>query len=161
MNAPYAPGILPVPAVEPDATRRNADRETEALAELHTRLIDTIAGYDKVLEKAEPEFKPVAAEFRALHIRHAAAVAEMLASDGHDPEQDGSVFGTVNRAVVELRSWFDAISHNILDALANGETHVLEAFDEAIGACVSCPERQRILAEQRAELALLLDRHAG
>ncbi len=143
------------------APSANRDPEVAALAELHTRQLDTIAGYDKVLEKAEPAFRPVAAEFRALHIRQAAAVAEMLEGDGHDPSQDGSFFAHVNRAVVEIRSWFDEISDTIMDALVNGEKHVLEAYDQAIDAVTVCAERKRVLAEHRAELALLLARHAG
>lgn len=131
-----------------------------ALAELDTRLVDTLAGFDKVIEKAEPGFRPVAAEFRALHIRQRAAVATVLDSLGHDPDADGSAFGTVNRAVVTLRSWFDSIDHSIMDALVQGEKHVLEAYDNAI-ACAPDAAHRRMLTDDRRALVDLLDRHAG
>jgi hypothetical protein len=134
--------------------------ETAALAELHTRQRDTIDGFDTILEKAEPEFRPIAAEFRALHIRQAATVATMLEADGHDPSQDGSVFGTVNKAVVTLRSWFDDISVNIMEQVVNGEKHVLDAYDDALTYATD-PERRRLLGEHRAELVALLDHHAS
>ena len=43
------------------------DEEYERLRDLHTRLVDTLAGYDKVVEKAEPDFVEVAHEFQSLH----------------------------------------------------------------------------------------------
>ncbi len=136
-----------------------SDKGTPALAELHTRLLDTIAGYDKVLEKAQPEFTAIAAEFRSLHVRQAERVAKMLRAAGHEPPKDGSFFGRVNRAVVELRSWFDDISTNIMDALVAGEKHVLEAFDDAITA-TTVPGNAEVLRQERADLVALLDRYA-
>ncbi len=137
----------------------DAESGTQALAELHTRLLDTIEGYDKILDLAEPEFARIADDFRVLHIRQADSVAAMLSQDGHDPAQDGSIFGRVNRAAVVLRAWFDDISTNVMDSLVEGEKHVLEAIDTAIRAARDT-ERRRILTRQRAELVALLDRHA-
>jgi hypothetical protein len=65
----------------------------------------------------------------------------------------------VNRAVVEIRSWFDEIGHNVMDALVQGERNVLEAFDDAIVASPN-PERLAILDQMRVELVRLLQRHA-
>ena len=132
----------------------------EALAELHTRLLDTIKGFETVLEKAEPEFRPIATDFRALHGRQSATVARMLSAMGHNPAKDGSMFGAVNSAVVTIRSWFDDISTNIIDALVQGEKHVLDAYDSAIEH-VTDPAQARTLREHRAALVSLLDRHAG
>jgi hypothetical protein len=133
---------------------------TAALAELHTRLLDTIEGYDKILDLAEPEFARIAGDFRDLHARQADSVAAMLCEDGHDPAQDGSIFGRVNRAAVALRAWFDDISTNVMDSLVEGEKHVLEAMDAAIASAREA-ERRRILNRQRADLVAMLDRHAA
>lgn len=133
--------------------------ESARLADLHTRLIDTLAGYDKVIEKAEPEFVGVAEEFRRLHQGQVERIAAMLAALGQDTEHKGSLFGMVNRAAVEVRSWFDDIGHNVMDALVQGEQHVLEGFDEAIAASPS-PERIAVLEQMRGELIQLLQRHA-
>lgn len=134
------------------------EQEIAALVELHTRLIDTLEGYDALTERAEPDFRSIAEEFQTLHRKHEAGVARLLASLGHDPGGDGSVFGTVNRAVVALRSWFDDIGHNVLDALVQGEKHVLEGFDEAIAASPSI-ERRGVLEAMRGELTALLARY--
>jgi hypothetical protein len=155
----HPPQPTPIP-LDPAAAPRDAGAETRALVDLHTRLRDTIAGFDTILDKAEPEFRPIAADFRALHIRQAGAVASMLEQDGHDPSQDGSVFGAVNRAVVTLRSWFDDISVNIMEQVVSGEKHVLEGYDTALAEATD-PERRRILTEDRTALVALLDRHAS
>lgn len=157
--APYPARPKPAaPHPAPDAT--DQDASTKSLAELHTRLVDTIKGFDAILEKAEPEFKPVAAEFRALHIRHAATVASMLETDGRDPADGGSIFGNVNRMVVTVRSWFDDISVNIMDSVINGEKHVLEAYDDVLRHTLE-EERRHQLSDDRAALIDLLDRHAS
>lgn len=130
----------------------------EALIELHTRLDDTVAGFKKVVEKAEPDFRPVARDFLALHSDHARAVAGMLAHDGHDPAQDGSVFGAVNRALVQARSWFDTVDVNIMDALVQGEKHVLEAFEGAIESAEPAERRNALVAMRDAQIALM-DKH--
>ena len=125
---------------------------------MHTRLEDTIAGFDKVVEKAEPEFRLIAVDFKAMHTRHAAAVADMLVQDGHDPAQDGSVFGVVNRGLVEVRSWFDDIGINMMDALVQGEKHVLDGYEQAIAA-TALPERREALNMMREAQIALMDRH--
>ena len=156
-NAPLA-GRTP-----PEAMKAGPDPEVgpvQALVELHTRLLDTIEGFDSILDKAEPEFRPVAADFRALHIRQSQTVARMLRAMGHDPDQDGSIFGAVNSAAVAARSWYEKISTNIMDALVQGEKHVLEAYNGAIEKAAS-PDRERVLRADRAALVALLDLHAG
>jgi len=156
-DMPIPPGNVLAGTGGPSPRRQ---QEIETLAELHTRLIDTHAGHDKLVEKAEPAFVGIARDFRSLHREQARRVAAMLSALGHDPAGDGSLFGAVNRAVVEVRSWFDEIGHNVMDALVQGEKHVLEAFDAAIAASPS-PVRKSILEQMRGELVLLLDRHAS
>lgn len=136
-----------------------SDDERVRLADLYTCLIDTLQGYEKVVEKAEPEFVGTAEAFRVLHQGQAERVAAMLADLGHTTKEEGSFFGMVNRAVVEVRSWFDDIGHNVMDALVSGERNVLEAFDDAIVATTH-PERLAILDQMRGDLVALLHRHA-
>jgi len=155
----YPPGALSGIATGSGGPGPRSEQEIAALAELHTRLIDTLAGYDTLIERAEPDFRQTAEEFQTLHRKQEAAVARLLGALGHDPGRDGSMFGTVNRAVVALRSWFDDIDHNVLDALVQGEKHVLEGFEEAIAASPSV-ERRGVLAQMRSELVTLLAQHA-
>ena len=133
--------------------------EHARLQDLHTRLVDTVAGYDKLVEKSEPEFVGIAEEFRDLHRTQAERVLAMLHGLGGEPDAEGSMMGTVNRAVVEVRSWFDDIGHTVIDALVDGEKRVLEDFKTAKAASPSV-ERRGMLDQMCGEITMLLHRHA-
>ena len=138
---------------------RRHDEEYARLRDLHTRLVDTLAGYDKVVEKAEPEFVAVATEFRSLHQAQSDRVLTMLLGLRGDPGSEGSMLGTVNRAAVEMRSWFDDIGHNVIDALVDGEKRLLEDFRAASAASPNV-ERHGMLDQMCGEIITLLQRHA-
>lgn len=119
-----------------------------------------VAACDKLLDVAEPEFVVIVREFRQLHVRQADLVAAMLTEDGHAYSPNASIFGRVNRAVTVVRAWFDDISTNMIDALVAGEKHLIEALDAAISNMAD-GGRRRTLAQSRAELVALIERHAG
>jgi hypothetical protein len=144
-------GTLPTDEPEAMPPQQGAD----ALATLHTRTVDALAGYEKMVEKAEPSFRPVAERFRTMHERHAGHIARMLAGYGVAADADGSFMGTVNKAVVTVRSWFDEIDEDVMDNVRSGEKSVLEAFDDAIAAPLA-PSDVTGLRDLRDELALLL-----
>ena len=156
---PVAAGRADSPRADSGGSPPRHEQEIEALVELHTRLLDTLDGYDKIIEKAEPEFQAVAEEFAALHRGQSRRIAAMLVELGQEPDGDGSVFGSVNRAMVEVRSWFDDIGHNVMDALRQGEKHVHDGFEAAIAASPSVERRGR-LEIMRKELLGLMERHA-
>lgn len=136
------------PQAAPDAA--------DALLSLQTRTADALAGYVKMVEKAEPAFRPVAERFRAIHDRHNAALSAMLIRHGAEPDADGSFMGTVNKAVVSMRALFDEIDADVMDSIRDGENHVLNAFDEAITAQGMPPVDVTDLRDMRDELTVLL-----
>ncbi len=130
----------------------------EALIDLHTRSIDTLRGFETMVEKAVPAFRTIAEKFRALHARHVTRLATMVREMGGRPDSDGSFMGTVNRTVVTLRATFDTIDHQVIHQIHSGEAHVLAAFDRALGTRL--PQRQiDALSWMRVELAGLLERY--
>lgn len=133
--------------------------EVQFLADLDTRLIDTIRGLETVQEKAERSFLPVAGAFHQLHERQRATLARMLLARGHDPDANGSILGTVNSVVVTVRSWFDNIDAGILESLIDGEQHVLDAYDAAIEN-LRDPGDRAVLTQDRDALRALLKTHA-
>jgi Domain of unknown function (DUF2383) len=132
------------------------DGFADALANLHTRTVDALAGYETMAAKAEPAFRPVAEGFRDIHARHAAALAGMLAQNGREADADGSFMSAVNRAVVTMRAFVDAIDADVLSAIRSGERHVLDAFDDAIAA--RREESDDHLVAMRDELQAAIDR---
>lgn len=148
VNPPFGAGLDPVGT---DQARPSNDH----LRALHTRIVDAKAGFDVMVDKAEPGFRDVAVSFRDMHERHAGAVADMLHGD---VDADGSIMGTVNKAMVSLRAWFDDIDEDIMDQVRQGEAHVLDAFRTAEQHS-SQGDEARLIA-LRAELEDLLDRTA-
>ncbi len=127
----------------------------DSLASLHGLTLDNLTGFDKMVEKAEPEFRETAQAFQALHSRHAAALAQMLARFGRDPEQDGSLMGTMNRVVVSMRSMVDEIDQDTMKNIRTGEQFVLDAFDKAISSDLSADVVEQLVT-RKAELTALL-----
>jgi Domain of unknown function (DUF2383) len=138
------------------------DNDIDRIAALHGQTVDTLIGFEKMVEKAEPSFRPTAEEFRALHARHAEQLARLLDELGRSADGDGSFMGTVNKAVISLRSAFDAIDADVMDNVREGETHVFATFDTALSGPLAPPVRSAIRA-MRDELTELVERtrHLG
>lgn len=137
-----------------DESPRRTDAD-DALVDLQTRTMDAQAGYDTMVEKAEPEFRPVASKFRDLHAAHATTLAPMLAVRGLDGEASVSVMGSINKAVVTVRALFDDIDIGVMDRIRSGEAHVREAFEVATGSGLAGAELRHVL-QMRDELDRLL-----
>jgi hypothetical protein len=148
MTPPEADDAGDAPFVAPEAT--------DALRSLQIRTADALVGYVKMVEKAEPEFRPVAERFRGLHDRHNAALSAMLIRHCAVPDADGSFMGSVNKAVVSMRALFDEIDKDVMDNIRGGENHVLTAFDDAIAATGMPPADVTELRDMRDELTALL-----
>ena len=126
---------------------------TTALAALYNRSVDSVKGFAKMVEKAEPSFRATAARFGALHDSHVDRLAGLLAAQGMMPDADGSIMGTVNQAVVSFRALFDDIDEGVMDQVRSGEDWVLKAFDAAIA---EQPQAAAALHAMRDELSDLL-----
>lgn len=136
-----------------------ASESLDALIDLHTGSIDTLRGYQKMAEKAEPAFRPVIEGFCALHIRHTARLDTMVREMGGVPDADGSFMGTVNRAAVTLWAVFDTIDADVMDNVRSGEEKIFVAFDRAMQASLPQGHLQS-LTQMRAELSDMLNETA-
>jgi hypothetical protein len=154
MLTPQTAGmIIDTSATDPADDRTDA---IEGIVTLHTRTVDAMKGYAKMVQKAETEFRTVAQQFHDVHARHAAALSGMLALAGREVDENGSFMGTVNETVVGLRAFFDEIDEHILDSVRSGEDHVLKAFDGALEYGLATDQAAEI-AHMRDELVALLD----
>ena len=135
--------VAPVPKAE----------QAPALAAIYDRSVDSVKGFAKMVEKAQPSFRATAARFRALHASHVSRLAGLLADQGVAPDADGSILGTVNQAVVSFRAFFDEIDEDVMDQVRSGEAWILKAFDKAIA---EQPKAAAPLQAMRAELTNLL-----
>ena len=134
----------------------------KALTALYDRSMDSVKGYAKMVEKADPSFRDTAERFRALHSRHADELALLLSGLRVGTDGDGSLMGTVNQAVITFRAFFDDIDEDVMDQVRSGEDWVLKSFDEAIVE-QSGTDAAAKLQEMQGELTDLLaeTRHLG
>lgn len=138
-----------------NATEGLKESTLDSLADAYTCTIDALAGYDTMVKEAQPQFRETVIRFRDMHRGHAHDLASILAANGRAPDSDGSFMATVNRLVVKTRSIFDAIDTNVMDAIRDGEAHVIEVFR----AVEREPAPEPILSHARAmreELEALL-----
>jgi uncharacterized protein (TIGR02284 family) len=132
-----------------------ANDSLDALIYLHTASVDTMRGFQKMAEKAEPVLRPVVEQFCALHTRQVARLDVMVREMGGVPDANGSFMGTVNRAVITLRTLFNDVDTAVMDNIREGEEFVLAAFDRAMQA--SLPQgHMQALTQMRGELSALL-----
>lgn len=157
----------PTAAISGDAAQLSSDQHPlpddarlDLIAKVHTGVVDTISGFDKMVAKAEPSFHAVAQDFLTMHSRHAGVLAAYLAQSGRQPDDNGSFFGLVNRAVIEVRSWFDEIDADVMDRVSAGEKQILDLYAEARDAGQTI-EAHALLSDQMAEITAALHRHSS
>lgn len=125
----------------------------DQLATLHTAIIDARAGYGKALEQAEDP--GVIERLRAVDALHQSAHADihrMLGSHGETPDDDGSLMGSLHKAVVTTRSAILGLDDASLASFASGEERNMQVYDEAI-AEMSDPSQRAVLQKHRDALA--------
>jgi uncharacterized protein (TIGR02284 family) len=132
------------------------DRVRGALQTLLTRLVDVRDGLDTMIDRADPDVAPVLRKLREEQHEDAERVSAMIVAHGGEPDTSGSTMSTVNEAVVSLRALFDRIGRDAVERAAEGEGHVLSAFDDAIGVHGAGRAREDLVA-MRADLAKLVE----
>lgn len=147
---------MPMPEIDTVPAKYADQRHLDVLIDLHTRSVDTLRGFEKMVDEAVVSFRPTAERFRALHENHVIQLDGMVRDCGGMPDDDGSFMATVNRAVVSLRATFDDIDNDVMDQIRSGEDNLLAAFDRAVAAPLPNPDQQAV-TRMRAELAGLLD----
>ncbi|KMK68706.1 DUF2383 domain-containing protein [Puniceibacterium sp. IMCC21224] len=139
--------VVPAPATNPQIV---------ALQEVLSRTVDARAGFDAMVDKAAPGFRSTALKFRETHYQHTDRLAAILTALGAEPDTDGGVMATVNKAAVVTRSLFEEIDADVMGSIRENEAEVLNGFDAAL---TYLPEghHHRDVSAMRGELQDLLD----
>lgn len=138
--------------------------ECQALARVHTRVTDAIAGYDELARRGAMAGVPLAAAMSELHRCHKASLVGMLGSRGCEAGPDGRFLALLHEEAIRPRDWVDDLDADLPARLRGSEERILSLYDEAIATMRdSVPERSA-LAMQRTELSARmteLDRRAA
>lgn len=130
-----------------------ADREN-ALKTLHTRLHDSMDGYQSALERTESAY--LKGVMQDMLDRRKTDVAEMhkyLTGMGIETSEDGSALAGAHRGFLKLK---DAVTGGgdeaVLQEIVRGEDGLLSAYDEAIEAAGATDPEFSWLQTQRTGL---------
>ena len=129
----------------------------EDLAKLQVRLVETLAGFREISKSAEPEISGLIADCIVMHKLHEEALSDRLRALGDAPDEDGSFFSTVQRAVIKTRAAFDDLDDDILDAVARGEGWIVKLYEDAIASATVQTDRA-LLAGQKAQVEEVIQR---
>ena len=122
-------------------------------AKVHTRVLDVIQGYEELVERAEPDLKPLAERMLALHRAHHEELHAMLAARGHAPDDGGSFMSLVQENVIRVRSWLDDMDRDLIPRIRKGEESLIEIYDDALAAAPVGGDGRATLESQRARLS--------
>jgi uncharacterized protein (TIGR02284 family) len=129
------------------------DSHTEALARLHTQVIDARNGYAEALDLADSaEMIAIFRDLHDMHSGHAGALAMAIIDRGGIPGTDGSFMSIVHKAVLNMRAAITGLEANVLPAIRDGEERMLSAYGEALDEVGDWPQVQWLLRKQIAAI---------
>jgi uncharacterized protein (TIGR02284 family) len=126
----------------------------DAIAALHTTLVDSRNGYQEALNDAGKN--GLISLFESMIALRQAAIVELetlVRQAGAEPDADGSFMSTVHRTVISLQSMLTGLDEAALPGFIDGEKRILDSYDAAIrlstGDTLAVLERQRAAVSER------------
>ncbi|WP_420410160.1 DUF2383 domain-containing protein [Hoeflea sp.] len=104
----------------------------DAMETAREALVDAVHGLDVMLEKSEPEMKPVLADVRNANQQQADELGSFLKSHDRETPGEGSYMSAVHEGVVRARSLVTGIDEGVLPAVADGQRRLVAFYDDAI-----------------------------
>ncbi len=111
----------------------------EAMADLHSALIDANEGYEKAIDEAEDN--NIRTLFEQMHEHHQRAHTDLhraLLERGERADDTGTFLSVIHRTVISVRSVVAGIDKNSLSSFADGEERIAEKYEEAIEVGDGC-----------------------
>lgn len=131
-----------------------ATDKKSALKTLHTRMHDSIDGYEAAKDRTDSAFiKGMIDEMLADRRTDMMAVDGFLTSMGEEVKHEGSALGTAHQSFLKLKDMVTGSGDEaVLEEIIRGEEHLLEAYDDALEATGAGDPEYAKLNEQHARL---------
>lgn len=139
-------------------TTEPSEQAESALEPIATDLSDVLAGYETMLEKADPELVPMITSLHDLHKKHLVVLLNLLTERGESPEDIGSSMGSVHKFVATARDWIGSLDASSRQSILDGEKRVLESYGDALEQSQDDTEIHDLLVQQRDALKSLVER---
>jgi hypothetical protein len=135
-------------------------RAIDALHDIHTATNDVLQGYREMTARAEPDIQATIGRLTSMHERHAAEQSAELLRLRDATDDDSSLQGTVNKAVVILRDWLSKIDRDALPAVRDGEESLRKEYQEALQdrLVLAQPAVASLLAKQMDDISTEITR---
>ncbi|WP_237065250.1 DUF2383 domain-containing protein [Loktanella sp. M215] len=99
---------------------------------IHAATNDVLAGYETMLDRADPDILPIIEDLSNLHRCHAMEQEDALQGLQDTGDGDATVRGTVNKAVVTLRDWVAGLDADALPAVREDEEALMDIYDKSL-----------------------------
>jgi uncharacterized protein (TIGR02284 family) len=123
----------------------------DALASLHTTLVDSRNGYDEAIQDAGKT--GLVSHFEEMVALRRQAIAELeplIISTNLSPDREGSIMSTVHRTIISVQSMITDLDESALPGFIDGEKRILAIYDDVIPLSGN-PDRE-VLMRQRTQL---------
>lgn len=132
------------------------DESVVELAVLQARHADAANGYEKGLEKADADIKPVLEKLKRLHEQASTETGEIVQAHGHEPKPDGSWLSIVHETMMTVRGIFDGIDDDIIPAIIDGEQRIADQIDTVLAQDQWSKSERQTIQDQRARIQAAL-----
>lgn len=119
------------------------------LATLQVRHTDAANGYQKGVENADAEMKPMLESLVELHDRSAGEAADILKAHGGEPDDDGSWMSWVHETIMSVRGTFDDIDQDVIPGIIDGEQRILDQIGTVLSQDVWTEAERATIEAQR------------
>ncbi|MGR3541544.1 MAG: PA2169 family four-helix-bundle protein [Hasllibacter sp.] len=131
-----------------------ATDKKSALKTLHTRMHDSIDGYEAAKDRTDSPFiKGMIDEMLADRRSDMMKVHGFLTAMGENVEHKGSALGSAHQSFLKLKDMVTGAGDEaVLQEIVRGEEHLLEAYDDALEATGAGDAEYTELNQQYAKL---------
>lgn len=133
-------------------------RETDALSNLYTTLIDSRDGYEQAAEIVDRQrLQELFADIQSRRAEQAAEVRDFLAASDIDLDEDGTILAAAHRQFLGLRDMLSSDDEEVVEEVIRGERQLLEAYDAAIVPMDATSPAFSFATEQHRQLEARID----
>ncbi|MDT8855743.1 PA2169 family four-helix-bundle protein [Paracoccaceae bacterium Fryx2] len=129
-----------------------ADIEDD-MAKLLTQVVDAEDGYREGAELAKtPDMKAMFETLRSTHADHIIGLKAEMRALGLAADDDTSALAVVHKAILNIRSVFSGLDHDVVPGLIDGERRIIESYDDLIARVGAGQTLRQVLESQRNAL---------
>lgn len=126
------------------------------LATLQVRYTDAANGYEKGVDNADAQMRPIFEKLVDLHRKGATEAANILVAHGGEPDQDGSWMSLVHETIMSARGLFGDVDESAISGIIDGEQRLLDQIGTVLSQNLWTETERRTIEAQRDQINSVL-----